>query len=91
MRKTNRRNAIQAAFQQNDRLLGIDEIPDAGRQTVKSLNQATAYRNLKLLVDKGWLRETNTPESGALYEISGKEHRRHFQRRSCDRLFEISG
>jgi Fur family ferric uptake transcriptional regulator len=90
-RKTNQRNAIQAAFQQCDRPLGIDEILDAGRRTVKSLNQATVYRNLKRLVEKGWLKKIHTPELGTLYEIAGKEHHHHFQCRSCDRLFEISG
>lgn len=90
-RKTTQRNAIQEVFQQIDRPLGIDEILKTGRQTVTSLNQATVYRNLKLLVQKGWLKKINTPDLGALYERSGKEHHHHFQCRSCDRLFEISG
>jgi Fur family transcriptional regulator, ferric uptake regulator len=90
-RKTNQRSAIQTVFQQIDRPLGIDEILDTGRRTVKSLNQATVYRNLKLLLEKGWLKKINTAELGTLYEIAGKEHHHHFQCRSCDRLFEISG
>jgi Fur family transcriptional regulator, ferric uptake regulator len=90
-RKTNQRNAIQEVFGQIDRPLGIDEILEAGRRTVESLNQATVYRNLKLLVERGWLIKINTPELGALYERAGKEHHHHFQCRSCDRLYEISG
>jgi len=90
-RKTNQRNAIQEVFLKADRPLGIDEILEAGRRTVGSLNQATVYRNLKLLVQNGWLKRINTPELGTLYEIAGKEHHHHFQCRSCDRLFEISG
>jgi len=90
-RKTNQRNAIQEVFLKTDRPLGIDEILEAGRRTVNSLNQATVYRNLKLLVEKGWLKKINTPELGPLYEIAGKEHHHHFQCRSCDRLFEVSG
>ena len=54
-RKTSQRNAIQEVFLKTDRPLGIDEILEAGRRTVSSLNQATVYRNLKLLVEKGWL------------------------------------
>jgi Fur family transcriptional regulator, ferric uptake regulator len=90
-RKTTQRNAIQEVFEQDDRPLGIDEILKAGRQKVESLNQATVYRNLKLLVQNGLLRKINTPELGVLYEIAGKGHHHHFQCRSCDRLFEISG
>jgi Fur family ferric uptake transcriptional regulator len=90
-RKTNQRNAIQEVFQSIDRPLGIDEILKAGRQSVQSLNQATVYRNLKLFVQKGWLKKIHTPELGSLYEKAGKEHHHHFQCRSCDRLFEISG
>ncbi len=90
-RKTNQRSAIQEVFKQDDRPLGIDEILKAGRRKVESLNQATVYRNLKLLVQDGWLKKINTPELGVLYEISGKKHHHHFQCRSCDRLFELSG
>lgn len=90
-RNTTQRNAIEEVFKQDDRPLGIDEILRAGRRKVESLNQATVYRNLKLLVQKGWLKKINTPELGVLYEIAGKGHHHHFQCRSCDRLFEISG
>ena len=91
-RKTSQRDAIQEVFRRNDRPLGIDEILRAGRQTVSSLNQATVYRNLKLLVEKGWLKKVEGPAAlGALYERAGKEHHHHFQCRSCDRLFELPG
>jgi Fur family ferric uptake transcriptional regulator len=90
-RKTNQRAAIQEVFRNNDRPLGIDEILQAGRQSVESLNQATVYRNLKMLVEAGWLKRINTPELGPLYEIAGKEHHHHFQCRSCDRMYEIEG
>jgi Fur family ferric uptake transcriptional regulator len=90
-RKTNQRHAIQEVFQRIDRPLSIGEILKAGRESVGSLNQATVYRNLKLLVQTGWLTKIHTPELGSLYEKAGKEHHHHFQCRSCDRLFEISG
>ena len=90
-RKTNQRNAIQAVFGKIDRPLGINEILQAGRETVRSLNEATVYRNLKLLLETGWLKKINSPALGTLYERAGKEHHHHFQCRSCDRLFEISG
>jgi Fur family ferric uptake transcriptional regulator len=90
-RKTNQRNAIQEVFRNIDRPLDINEILETGRRTVESLNQATVYRNLKILVEKGWLKKIYTPGRGALYERAGKEHHHHFQCRQCDRLFEIAG
>ena len=90
-RKTNQRNAIRKVFENDDRPLGIEEILEAGRQAVESLNQATVYRNLKLLVQNGWLKKINAPELGTLYEIAGKKHHHHFQCRACDRMFEIEG
>jgi Fur family ferric uptake transcriptional regulator len=90
-RNTTQRTAIQEVFRQKDRPLGIDEILQRGRRIVESLNQATVYRNLKLLVERGWLRKINTPELGTLYERAGKAHHHHFQCRSCDQLFELPG
>jgi len=90
-RKTNQRSAIQDVFKNIDRPLSINEILEVGRCTVGTLNQATVYRNMKLLVESGWLKKVNTPEKGVLYEREGKEHHHHFQCRSCDRIFEISG
>jgi len=90
-RNTTQRNAIQEVFERLDRPLGVEEILSRARKSVTSLNQATVYRNLKLLVGSGWLRKINTPELGSLYERAGKGHHHHFQCRSCDRLFEISG
>ena len=90
-RKTSQRNAIQEVFREIDRPLGINEILEVGRRYVGSLNQATVYRNLKILVENGWLKKIFTPERGVLYERAGKEHHHHFQCRSCDRLFEING
>ncbi len=90
-RKTSQRNAIQEVFRKIDRPLSINEILEVGRRSVGSLNQATVYRNLKILVENGWLMKINTPEQGVLYERAGKEHHHHFRCRSCDRLYEING
>ena len=90
-RKTSQRNAIQQVLLESDRPLSIDEVLESGRRMVTSLNQATVYRNLKLLVEEGWVKRVNMPELRTLYEVAGKEHHHHFQCRSCDRLFEVSG
>jgi Fur family transcriptional regulator, ferric uptake regulator len=90
-RNTNQRAAIKKVFQKIDRPLSIEEILEAGREAVESLNQATVYRNLKILVQEGWLTRISTPDMGALYEIAGKAHHHHFQCRACDRMFEVDG
>ena len=77
-RKTSQRAAIEQVFCERDRPLGIEEILESGRLLVESLNQATVYRNLKLLLENGWLRQVYHPSLGTLYERTGKGHHHHF-------------
>ena len=90
-RKTTQRTAIEQVFLSEDRPLGIDEILRLGRARVESLNQAMVYRNLKLLLDRGWLTQINHPAMGTLYERSGKAHHHHFHCHGCNRVFELPG
>ena len=90
-RKTSQRAAIEQTFRNQDRALGIEEILQNGREAVESLNLATVYRNLKLLVEKGWLKQINHPLLGTLYERTGKAHHHHFHCHACNRLFELPG
>lgn len=48
-RMTKQRQAILDCFKQIDRPLGIEEILENASKSVPQLNQATVYRNLKLL------------------------------------------
>ena len=59
-RKTSQRAAIEQVFLPTDRPLGIEEILETGRMAVESLNQATVYRNVKLLLGKR-LAQTGVP------------------------------
>jgi len=90
-RKTSQRIAIEHIFRRENRPLGVEEILRAGRKIVESLNQATVYRNLKLLVENGWLKPISHPVLGILYEQTGREHHHHFHCRICDRVFELPG
>lgn len=90
-RKTTQRMAIEHVFLNEDRPLGIDEILRQGRAQVESLNQATVYRNLKLLINRGWLTQINHPVMGTLYERSNKGHHHHFHCRGCNQIFELPG
>ena len=66
-RNTTQRMAIEQVFRQHERPLGVDEVLKYGRKLVESLNQATVYRNLKLLIDDGWLKRISHPYHQAFY------------------------
>jgi Fur family ferric uptake transcriptional regulator len=91
IRNTTQRNAIQDVFLRKDRPLRVEEILQTGSERVESLNQATVYRNLKLLVASGWLRTVKHPKLGILYERTGKAHHHYFHCRSCNNLFDLPG
>jgi Fur family ferric uptake transcriptional regulator len=90
-RSTQQREAIRAVFRLDGRPLGVSEVLARARQAVPSLNQATVYRNLNMLVTDGWLVEVAPPEAGTLYERAGKDHHHHFYCRRCSRVFELPG
>ncbi len=90
-RMTIQRKAIMDVFRTNDRPLRIDEIVEIGRHRVNSLNPATVYRNLKILISQGAVIQVSHPVLGTLYERSGKGHHHHFHCHRCDRVYELPG
>ena len=90
-RNTTQRKAMEQVFSQHERPLNVDEVLEHGREIVKSLNQATVYRNLKMLIDDGWLKRISHPSLGVLYERTGKGHHHHFHCHSCNRVYPLPG
>ena len=88
-RNTTQRKALLEVFSKTEKPLCVKEILESARNQSKSLNQATVYRNLKSLLDEGWLRELKHPTLGPLYEKSKNSHSHHFQCRSCKQLLEF--
>jgi Fur family transcriptional regulator, ferric uptake regulator len=88
-RQTSQRTALEQVFRREQRPLTIEDILKQGRKLVRSLNQATVYRNLKVLIETGWLRQIHHPALGALFERAELEHHHHFHCRACDRLFDL--
>jgi len=89
-RNTQQREAIRAALRGAGRPLAPAEIHRAARGSVPGLGIATVYRNLRGLLDEGWLREVELPGGGPnRYEVAGKGHHHHFHCRRCDRVFEV--
>lgn len=90
-RNTRQRGAIRRAFQRANRPLGTEEVLDQARAEVSGLGIATVYRNIRVLLDEGWLTTVELPGEVSRYEVSGKAHHHHFRCQECDRVFETPG
>lgn len=90
-RNTRQRGAIRRALQRADRPLSPNEVLAEARTEVGGLGIATVYRNIRALVDEGWLATVELPGEVARYELGGKAHHHHFHCRTCDRVFEVEG
>ena len=90
-RNTSQRKAIEEVFNYHDRPLSLDDILRYGRESVETLNQATVYRNLKILLENGWLTKIHHPTCGTMYERAGKGHHHHFFCRKCDSAYDLPG
>lgn len=88
-RRTRQRDAIREAFQAADRPLAPTECLDLAAEDVPGLGIATVYRNIKRLLDAGWLRVVELPGAPDRYEVAGKSHHHHFHCRECDGLYEV--
>jgi Fur family ferric uptake transcriptional regulator len=90
-RNTRQRAAIRSAFEQAGRPLSPQQVLDAAQAEVDGLGIATVYRNVKALVEEGWLVPVELPGESTVYEEAGKEHHHHFRCDTCARVFELDG
>jgi Fur family ferric uptake transcriptional regulator len=90
-RQTRQRSAIRAAFERADRPLSPIQVFEAAQKSEKGLGIATVYRNIKNLLEEGWLSALELPGAITVYERSGKAHHHHFFCDQCTRVFELSG
>lgn len=90
-RKTRQRTAIREAFETADRPLSPLQVLEAAQTAAEGLGIATVYRNIKEMVDEGWLSALDLPGAPTLYERSGKAHHHHFHCDGCSRVFELHG
>lgn len=91
LRNTKQRRAIRLAFEEAGRPLAAEEVQKLAARKSRGLGIATVYRNIRTLVDEGWLVAVELPGQNPRYEISGKEHHHHFHCRNCGRVFELEG
>lgn len=88
-RNTQQRRSIRRALESADRPLSPQEILEAARPFTPGIGIATVYRNVKSLLDEGWLLAVDLPGAPSRYEVAGKHHHHHFHCRQCDRVYEV--
>jgi Fur family transcriptional regulator, ferric uptake regulator len=90
-RNTTQRKLLEEIISSSSAPLSVQEILSEGRKSIKSLNQATVYRNLKILIDCEWLKVISHPTLGHLYEMKEKNHHHHFHCQKCDKVYQLEG
>ena len=90
-RNTKQKNAIRKALVEAGRPLSPEEVLAYAQRGVRELSIATIYRNLKTLVEEGWLVAVQFPGEPPRYELSGKAHHHHFWCNDCGKVFELEG
>jgi Fur family ferric uptake transcriptional regulator len=91
LRNTRQRRAIRDAFEKVGRPLSAEEVQRAASENSRGLGIATVYRNIRTLVDEGWLVPVELPGENPRYELAGKGHHHHFHCRACGKVFELDG
>jgi Fur family transcriptional regulator, ferric uptake regulator len=90
-RNTSQRKLLEEIIFSSAAPLSVQDILLKGRRRIRSLNLATVYRNLKILVENELLKVVSHPSLGTLYEISEKAHHHHFHCHKCDRVYPLEG
>lgn len=90
-RHTSQREALGRVFREADHPLTVGQILQRGRQSVPTLNQATVYRNLKLLTRDNIIRSLLHPILGMLYERADQNTHCHFYCRVCRCVYALPG
>lgn len=91
IRKTRQRAAIRDAFESRGQPLSPEEVLAEAQRSVDGMGIATVYRNIRALLDEGWLVPVELPGQPARYEQAGKGHHHHFHCRTCGQVFELEG
>jgi Fur family ferric uptake transcriptional regulator len=90
-RNTRQKDAIRAAFVETGRPLSPEEALSYAQRSVPEMSIATVYRNLKTMLEEGWLATVQLPGEPPRYELSGKAHHHHFRCDECRKVYEIEG
>lgn len=86
-RRTQQRKAIRQVFECEGRPLTPLEVLDSAQKSGCSLGIATVYRNLKSLMDEGYLEAVELPKEPTRYELANQGPHHHFQCEDCTRVY----
>lgn len=89
-RNTRQRTAILESIETAARPLSPAEIHGMARAGIPALGLATVYRNIRMLIDDGRIREVDLPGESPRYEIANLGHHHHFKCRQCERVFDVA-
>lgn len=90
-RNTRQKRAIQEVLAAAEAPMSVQDILQAAQAAVPTLSQATVYRVLRTLTDRGELATVQLPGEVPLYEMAGKSHHHFFRCRKCAHMYEIKG
>jgi len=68
--------------------IDIETIYNKIKKIIPSISIATIYKNLKLLVEKGIIKEVNISSFKLLYEVNTTEHI-HLICKNCKKIFDM--
>ena len=91
IRNTRQKTAIREAFEVANRPLSTEEVLALAQNRIDGIGLSTVYRNIKWLLEDGWLNVVELPGELRRFEVAGKHHHHHFRCESCGRVLELHG
>ena len=88
-RKTQQRAAIRQVFSSAKRPLSAPEVLGSAQKIVAGIGIATVYRNIKSLVDDGWINVVELPGDPNRYEVSRRTRNVYFRCTKTNRVFSF--
>ncbi len=88
-RDTSQRRAIRQVFLENTAPLSTQEVLNAAQAHKPGLGIATVYRNLKILLDEGWLTTVRTAGMPPRYERADRPSHHYFYCNHCGKVVEV--
>lgn len=88
-RKTQQRAAIRKTLEEATRPLSAPEVLELAQEHVPGLGIATVYRNLKFLVEEGWLKTVEMPGDPNRYELASLKTRHYFRCTKTGRVHRL--
>jgi Fur family ferric uptake transcriptional regulator len=90
-RDTRQRRALREIILTEGRPLSPTELLELSQRIVPNLGLATVYRNIRMLMEEGFLREVHIAGDAPRYEQAGTGHHHHFYCFRCGKVTEING